>query len=84
MPYDSLMKATQLVLATTQDETDAEEEAVPLKIVPHPPPITLSTDMGLLLPEFQVENKRSEHLAPQETARDFCSRETFRVDRARR
>ncbi|CAK8992716.1 unnamed protein product [Durusdinium trenchii] len=61
MPYDSLMKATQLVLATTQDETDAEEEAVPLKIVPHPPPITLSTDMGLLLPEFQVENKRSEY-----------------------
>ena len=62
-----LMKNTQLLVAATQDPTDAEESALPLRIVPHPPPIYLSTPAGdgdgFMLPEFSAIKMRTEYTA---------------------
>ncbi|CAE7869335.1 mask, partial [Symbiodinium sp. KB8] len=60
-PAALLMQASQLLVATTPDDTDAEEQALPLKIVPHPPPVYLNVSggMGMLLPEFSMNNRRS-------------------------
>ncbi|CAE7242495.1 Fem1b [Symbiodinium sp. CCMP2592] len=62
-----LMKSTQLLVAATQDPTDAHESALPLRIVPHPPPVYLSTPDGdanaFMLPEFSANNMRTEYTA---------------------
>ncbi|CAE7203676.1 Ankrd17 [Symbiodinium sp. CCMP2456] len=58
-----LMQSTQIVVATTPDDTDAEEQALPLRILAHPPPITLTADSGFLLPEFSLRNRRSVYAA---------------------
>ena len=68
---DSLLRSIELEVATTQDETDAEEMTVPVRIVSHPPPISLTFQqdssvkdgqnfLGFLLPDFDVDKKRSD------------------------
>ena len=60
-----LMRNMQLVVATTEDETDAEEQAVLLRIVPHPPPIRLSQNAteGFFVPDFDTAQQRSNYAA---------------------
>ena len=41
----------------------SQERALPLRVVPHPPPISLSTKKGFLVPKFDVESKRSVYAA---------------------
>eukprot|EP00438_Fugacium_kawagutii_P028145 Skav213025 [mRNA] locus=scaffold2312:323272:327611:- [translate_table: standard] len=68
---DALLHSVELEVATTQDETDAEEMTLPVRIVSHPPPISLafrqdsrSQDFqGFFLPDFDVDKKRSEYFA---------------------
>lgn len=63
LPSDVLMRGDQLVVGTTQDETNIEKQAFPLKILMHPPPISLNATHGFLLPPFHVSNKRSDYVA---------------------
>ena len=64
MPADILLtRELQLAVSTTQEETDAEEQALPLRVVPHAPPLKLINDTGLLLPHFAMDAKRSEYAA---------------------
>ena len=60
-----LMKNMQLLVATTEDQTDAEEDAVLLRIVPHPPPILLRTNVteGFFIPDFDIAQQRSNYAA---------------------
>jgi len=60
-----LMRNMQLVVATTEDETDAEEQAVLLRIVPHPPPILLRQNVkaGFFVPDFDTAQQRSNYAA---------------------
>ena len=60
-----LMRGNQLVVGTSEDETDLEEEALPFRVVPHPPPVLLKlqTTKGFLQSHFDVNNKRSEYFA---------------------
>ena len=62
-----LMRNMQLLVATTEDETDAEEQAVLLRIVPHPPPILLSQNAteGFFVPDFDTAQQRSNYAACQ-------------------
>eukprot|EP00438_Fugacium_kawagutii_P010176 Skav235868 [mRNA] locus=scaffold1693:348437:350816:- [translate_table: standard] len=65
MSSEVLIQSAQLVVSTTLDQTDAEEQAVPLRIVPHSPPIVLSigsgSNAGFLLPAFNVNNRRNDY-----------------------
>ncbi|CAE7381203.1 PFDN6 [Symbiodinium sp. CCMP2456] len=63
IPVEELFETIQLAVGTTQDQTDAEEQALPLRIVPHAPPPVLSTDKGILLPSVSISNQRSEYKA---------------------
>eukprot|EP00438_Fugacium_kawagutii_P018645 Skav235465 [mRNA] locus=scaffold1451:87309:88999:+ [translate_table: standard] len=63
MPLDFLMEVSQLLIATTQDETDYMTEVWPLRIVLHPPPIQVFANLGFLLPEFAIEKKRTQYFA---------------------
>ena len=64
LPAASLMMQNiQLVVATTPDATDSQRRALPLRIEPHPVPIQLIASNGFLLPDFNVNNKRSEYKA---------------------
>eukprot|EP00435_Cladocopium_sp_Y103_P060280 s109_g22.t1 len=68
VPAISLLQSTELDVATTQDETDAEEERLALRIIPHPPPVSINfeadnTSKAFMLPPFAVNNKRSEYVA---------------------
>lgn len=60
-----LMRIMQLQVATTEDQTDAEEDAVLLRIVPHPPPILLRLNVteGLFIPDFDIAQQRSNYAA---------------------
>lgn len=60
-----LMRNMQLLVATTEDQTDAEEDAVLLRIVPHPPPILLETNVteGFFIPDFDIAQQRSNYAA---------------------
>ena len=57
------MRGDQLVVGTSQDETNIEKQALPLKILMHPPPSSLNATHGFLLPPFHVSNKRSDYAA---------------------
>ena len=63
LPARVIMQSTQLEIATTQDPTDAQVQAVPFRIVPHVPPFKLITSLGFLLPEYTIDNRRSEYAA---------------------
>ncbi|CAE7777586.1 ankrd52 [Symbiodinium sp. CCMP2456] len=58
-----LMRGFQLLLCATQDETDAEELVLPIRIVPHAPPIFLKAASGFLLPDASVNSQRAEYVA---------------------
>ena len=60
---DALIRGDQLVVGTSQDETNIEKQALPLKILMHPPPSSLNATHGFLLPPFHVSNKRSDYAA---------------------
>ena len=62
MPSTLLMRGNQLVVGTTQDETDVEKEALPFKVVPHPPPVVLNATTGFLLPHFDLHTVRNEYV----------------------
>ena len=59
MPTNLLLnQASQLVLAPTQDMTDAEVLAVPLEVISHPPRLQLKTSDGFLLPNPLASEER--------------------------
>ena len=59
MPSTLLMRGNQLVIGTTQDETNIENEALPFRVVLHAPPVVLNaTPPGFLLPHFDFNNKQ--------------------------
>ena len=63
-PCSSLfMRSGQMLLGTTQDATDSEEDSVPITIVPHPPPVYLSSkeDTSWLIPDFDVNSRRTSY-----------------------
>eukprot|EP00438_Fugacium_kawagutii_P035548 Skav214504 [mRNA] locus=scaffold1011:356928:371333:- [translate_table: standard] len=65
MPSTLLMRGNQLVVGTTQDETDVDKEALPFKVVPHPPPLVLRAATGFLQPHFDLNRIRSEYVLCQ-------------------
>lgn len=61
MPTNLLLnQASQLVLAPTQDMTDAEVLAVPLEVISHPPRLQLKTSDGFLLPNPLASEERAD------------------------
>ena len=52
--------ASQLVLAPTQDMTDAEVLAVPLEVISHPPRLNVQTSHGFLLPNPLDSKERAD------------------------
>lgn len=61
MPTNLLLnQALQLVLAPTQDMTDAEVLAVPLGVISHPPRLQLKTSHGFLLPNPLASEERAD------------------------
>ena len=55
-----LDQASQLVLAPTQDMTDAEVLAVPLEVISHPPRLNVTTSHGFLLPNPLGSEERAD------------------------
>jgi len=53
-------QASQLVLAPTQDLTDAEMLAVPLEVISHPPRLNVSISDGFLLPNPLGSEERAD------------------------
>ena len=71
-----LMRNMQLLVATTQDETDAEEQAVLLRIVPHPPPILLSQNVteGFFVSRFWHSSAKKQLCCLQDWQSIPCGR----------
>ena len=64
LPAWAMLRSTQLEIATALDPTnDARNQAVPFRIVPRAPPFELTTRHGFFLPDYAMENRRSEYMA---------------------
>ena len=65
LPPKSLMQeATQLLISPTPDQTDAEMQTIPLRVVSHAPPVSFmfnATPAAFLLPTFDSQDLRFEY-----------------------
>ena len=55
------MRDMILLVATTEDQTDAEKQVVLLKLIPHPPPMLLSQNVtkAFFVPDYDIAQQRT-------------------------